>query len=227
MKLFQRGPRSRSSRLSVCQDGNRTLTSSRITKTYPKLDSIILNAGFQRTLDFTNPKSVSVDSARSELHTNYLSPLATVTAFLPHLTSVPGPASIYLVSSGLSLVPLPRCPNYCASKAALHSLAWTLRDQLSSKEETKHIRVVEIVPPAVQTELHSQQADLVAAGAAHFGVPLDAYANEVWGLMRSDEDLDEILIAQMKEMGFASVEDKKREVFRDMKLRMKRNGKSS
>lgn len=167
---------------------------------------------------------MSVDAARAELQTNYLSPLATVAAFLPHLTSVSGPASVYLVSSGLSIVPIARCPNYCASKAALHSFAWTLRDQLSSKQETKHIRVVEIVPPAVQTELHSRQPDLVAAGAAHFGVPLEAYADETWSLMRSDEALDEIIIEQMKGM-FGSVEDQKRKVFHDMNLRMKRNGK--
>ncbi|KAB5554370.1 short chain dehydrogenase [Coniochaeta sp. 2T2.1] len=197
---------------------------NKITSTYPKLDSIILNAGFQRTLDFTNPKSVSVDLARSELQTNYLSPLASVAAFLPHLTSLRGPAAIYLVTSGLSMVPISRCPNYCASKAALHSLAWTLRDQLANKDETRHVRVVEIVPPAVQTELHTQQPDLVAAGDAHFGVPLTAYADETWSLMRGDEELDEIMIAQMKET-FGTVEDRKREIFHDMNMRMKRNGK--
>lgn len=84
---------------------------SRITATYPQLDSIILNAGFQRTVDFTRPDSVSIPSITSELHTNYLSPLATVTAFLPHLVSLSSPASIYFVSSGLSLVPIARCPN--------------------------------------------------------------------------------------------------------------------
>lgn len=199
------------------------LTVPRITTAYPKLDSIILNAGFQRTIDFTNPTSVSIESAKSELQTNYLSPLATVAAFLPHLTAVSGPASIYLVTSGLSIVPISRCPNYCASKAALHSFAWTLREQLSSKQETKHIRVVEIVPPAVQTELHTQQPDLVAAGDANFGVPLKQYADETWDLMRGEDDLDEIMIAQMKER-FGSVEDQKRQVFHAMNMMMKKNG---
>ena len=199
------------------------LTCSRITSAYPKLDSIILNAGFQRTMDFTNPTSVSVESANSEMRTNYLSPLATVAAFLPHLTSLSAPASIYFVSSGLSIAPIARCPNYCASKAAVHSLAWTLREQLSDKVETKHVRVVEILPPAVQTELHSQQPDLVASGDAHVGVPLDAFVNETWSLMRSDEDLDEIMIAQMKEK-FGNLDDGRKEMFRAMATRLKRNG---
>lgn len=195
----------------------------RITTAYPKLDSIILNAGFQRTIEFTDPQSVSVESARLELQTNYLSPLASVAAFLPHLTALTVPASIYLVTSGLAIVPISRCPNYCASKAALHSFAWTLRDQLGRKQETSHVRVVEILPPAVQTELHSQQPDLVAAGDAHFGVPLKEYADETWALMRGDEELDEIMIAQMKEK-FGAVEDQKREIFHAMSAMMKRNG---
>ncbi|OIW23506.1 NAD(P)-binding protein [Coniochaeta ligniaria NRRL 30616] len=196
----------------------------KMTTTYPKLDSIILNAGFQQTLDFTNPQSVSVEAAKSELHTNYLAPVASVAAFLPHLTAVSGPASIYFVTSGLSLVPISRCPNYCASKAALHSFAWTLRDQLSNKQETKHVRVVEIVPPAVQTELHSRQPDLVAAGDANFGVPLKEYTDETWALMRSDEDLDEILIEQMKPT-FGNTEDQKRKVFHDMNSMIRKQGK--
>ena len=70
------------------------------------------------------------------MRTNYLSPLTTITAFLPHLTSLgpDNPAAIVLVTSGLAVVPMPRCPNYCASKAALHSLAWSLRAQLSAPD---------------------------------------------------------------------------------------------
>lgn len=105
----------------------------------------------------------------------------------------------------------------------MHSFAWTLRDQLSDKPETKHIRVVEIMPPAVQTELHTQQSDLVAAGDANFGVPLKDFADETWGLMRSGEDLDEIMIAQMKE-NFGHLDDGKRKLFHNMALRFKRNG---
>ncbi|KAK5659885.1 hypothetical protein OQA88_13348 [Cercophora sp. LCS_1] len=103
----------------------------RITETYPTLDSIVLNAGFQRSLDFTRPESVSLPTVNSELTTNYLSPLHMVTHFLPHLTSIaPAPASIVLVSSGLAVIPFPRCANYCATKAALHSLAWSSSSSL-------------------------------------------------------------------------------------------------
>jgi short-subunit dehydrogenase involved in D-alanine esterification of teichoic acids len=33
-------------------------------------------------------------------------------------------------TSGLALIPVPRCPNYCATKAALHQFILALRRQL-------------------------------------------------------------------------------------------------
>jgi short-subunit dehydrogenase involved in D-alanine esterification of teichoic acids len=189
----------------------------KITAAYPKLDSIILNAGLQRTLDFTKPDNVSLSAVTSEMTLNYLSPVHTVTHFLPHLTSLgpATPASIVLVSSGLAIIPLPRCANYCASKAAIHSLAWGLRAQLASPQspETHHIKVVEIIPPAVQTELHTLQPDLVASGQHKFGLPLEPYADETWGALKGEEEKDEILAAVHEEM-VGHVEDAKKEGFK-------------
>lgn len=86
---------------------------------------------------------------------------------------------------------MPRCPNYSASKAAIHSLAWSLRCQLSGPDSpaTHHVRVVEVIPPAVQTELHPQQEDLARLGQDRFGIGLDEYADETWAdLLRGDAD---------------------------------------
>ncbi|KAH7146351.1 hypothetical protein EDB81DRAFT_794958 [Dactylonectria macrodidyma] len=189
----------------------------KMTKTYPSLSSIVLNAGFQRTVDFTKPDALSLSSLSSEMTTNYLSPLHTVSLFLPHLISLgpETPTSIVLVSSGLSLVPMARCANYCATKSAIHSLAWTLRSQLSapSSPETQHIRVIEIIPPAVQTELHSSQPDLVKAGQTKIGVPLEEYANETWGLLNEETPHDEIVIKLVRER-WSTIEKEKLDAFR-------------
>lgn len=48
------------------------------------------------------------------------------------------------------MTPLARVPVYCATKAALHSFCQTLRHQLSGTS----IKVYEIIPPAVDTELN-------------------------------------------------------------------------
>lgn len=157
--------------------------------------------------------------------------------FLPHLIALgpSQPASIVLVSSGLAIVPIPRCANYCASKAAVHSLAWTLRSQLSgpASPHTNHIRVIEIVPPAVQTELHAQQPDVVAAGQSKIGVPLDMWADETWTAMRAsdgdggdgraiaggekggekDEWEDELMVSMARER-FGKIEEEKRKGFK-------------
>ena len=145
-----------------------------------------------------------------------------VSLFLPHLISLgktSTPASIVLVSSGLALVPASRCPNYCASKAAAHSLAWTLRSQLSAptSPETQHIRVIEIIPPAVQTELHSLQPDLVKMGQTAIGVPLEEYANETWNLMTAEEGTpnDEVKISLVRQR-WDQIEDNKRQAFQQM-----------
>ncbi|OBR07011.1 Short-chain dehydrogenase [Colletotrichum higginsianum IMI 349063] len=138
-----------------------------------------------------------------------------ITHFLPHLQSLrssitTSSCSIILVSSGLALVPIPRCPNYCATKSALHSLAWSLRAQLAAHGPSAHIRVVEVVPPAVRTELHSQQPDLVAAGQADFGMPLDEFTEETWAALLEGNE-DEIIVGPAK--NFAHVEMDRKKMF--------------
>jgi short-subunit dehydrogenase involved in D-alanine esterification of teichoic acids len=183
---------------------------------------VILNAGIQRTVDFTTPTSIDPTVLTRELSTNYTSPLMMVTHFLPHLQSrKPSPTSIVLVTSGLALVPMSRCPNYCATKAAVHSLAWTLRESLTGSESTNHISVVEVIPPAVQTELHSQQPELVKAGQAHIGMPLADCLEQAWeGL---EEGLDEVPIGAIRDR-FSSVEVEKKRMFRMMADMMKGQG---
>lgn len=116
-------------------------------------------------------------------------------------------------------MPLPRCANYCATKSALHSLAWSLRAQLGPVHP--HLRVVEIVPPAVQTELHTLQPELVAVGQADIGMPLGAFIDETWeALERWDEKEDEIMVKEVKG-NWGHVEDARRVAFGQLQERMK------
>ncbi|KAK3327006.1 hypothetical protein B0T19DRAFT_420580 [Cercophora scortea] len=206
---------------------------SKITTTYPTLDAVLLNAGFQRTLDFTNPTAISLPAVTAEVTTNYLSPVHTITHFLPHLFSLsPSPAAILLVSSGLAVIPFPRCANYSATKSAIHSLAWSLRSQLSGPDaaHAHHIRVIELLPPAVQTELHPLQPDLVAAGQDKIGIPLAMYVDETWADLICDEgegegdcESDEIAHTVHREK-LAVTEERKREGFRAFVAFMRRQG---
>ncbi len=53
------------------------------------------------------------------------------------------------VSSGLAFVPLRVSPTYNATKAAIHMLSESLRLQLDGTS----VELVELVPPAVRTDL--------------------------------------------------------------------------
>ncbi|KAI0152793.1 short chain dehydrogenase [Xylariaceae sp. FL1272] len=183
-----------------------------IIAAHPTLDCVVLNAGIQRTLNFAQPAQIDLERVQLEITTNYTSYISLITAFLPHLQSrSPAPASIIGVTSGLALVPLPRCANYCAVKAALHSLLWSMRYQLGNDEGSRHIKVIEVVPPAVQTELHLLQPDLVEQGLGHIGITIEEFIESAWaGLEKGDE---EILVGPLKE-GMGHLEDGRRVAFR-------------
>ncbi|KZT56125.1 NAD(P)-binding protein [Calocera cornea HHB12733] len=150
-----------------------------IIRSFPKLDCIILNAGIQRSLDFTKPEAIDLGKVDAELDTNYISVVHMLKYFLPHLLKQPQ-AAVVGVTSTLAMVPIPRCPNYCATKAALHQLLMMLRHQLRNT----NVKVIEIFPPGVKTELHlaMNQPDLV--NGADIGIPLDEFMEVAWtGLM--------------------------------------------
>lgn len=142
-----------------------------LTSTHPDLDLIFLNSGIQRPIDFTKPESIDLGVVQEEFVTNYLSPVAFTKAFLPHLLSRAKEgrtAGILYTTSGLALVPIPTVPNYCATKAAMHSMILTLRDQLAPTG----VKILELYPPAVQTELHGEHGK-------HIGMPLDEFTDAV------------------------------------------------
>ncbi|ORY68963.1 uncharacterized protein BCR38DRAFT_424876 [Pseudomassariella vexata] len=179
-----------------------------IVATYPSIDAVVLNSGIQRALDFTDPASIDLSLVQRELTTNYTSYISLITHLLPQLRSqAPKPTALLAITSGLALIPIPRVPNYCATKSALHSLCWSLRTQLYNHEGSKHIRVIEIAPPAVQTELHTQQ------GLDQFGMPLEKFTDEVWERLNKGDV--EIVVGRNRAQ-WESVEGARRKIYDDV-----------
>ena len=142
----------------------------------PGLNILVNNAGIQQRL------KVDQDDfwvqAQRELDINLAAPLHLAALFIPLLLHAPRPA-ILNVTSGLSFSPLANVPVYSATKAALHSYTLSLRQQLS----TTPIKVIEIIPPAVDT-------DLGGAGLHAFGVPLREFSAAVKkGLLAGDAEI--------------------------------------
>ncbi|KAI1385562.1 NAD(P)-binding protein [Hypoxylon trugodes] len=184
-------PGSSSAVLDITQLSSIPSFVSTITKEHPDLDCVILNAGIQRRFEFSQPESVDLTTFDDEFTTNYISFVHFVVAFLPFLQGLSKQGKethIVFVSTSLALLPtLVRCPGYCASKAALHSWITTVRQQLIDAGYA-NIKLTEVFPPAVQTELHDtkHQPDLVNGG--DLGMPLDQFIDAMYaGLEKGDQ----------------------------------------
>ena len=133
---------------------------------FPDVNVLVNNAGIQRRLDLTSTEDW--EKTRSEIEINLDAPIHLTQLFYKHFAAKDS-AAVFNVTSGLSFMPLANVPVYCATKAALHSFTLSLRWQL---KET-HVKVVEIIPPAVDT-------DLQAPGLHTFGVDVDEFADHVF-----------------------------------------------
>jgi uncharacterized oxidoreductase len=117
-----------------------------LTEKYPALDVLVNNAGIQQRMDVHGTDFWI--RTREELAINLEAPLHLCTILLPLLSRNKG-SCIINVSSGLAFVPMARAPVYCATKAAIHSFTQSLRVQVKKDG----IEVIEIIPPAVATDL--------------------------------------------------------------------------
>lgn len=120
---------------------------ARIDADFPALDLLFNNAGIFVFRNLTGGTEDLLELTR-ELEVNVAGPIRTVAVLVDRLRANKG--AIVNVSSGLAFVPIQAAPIYCATKAALHSYTMTLRQQLAGQVE-----VVELMPPAVRTELTS------------------------------------------------------------------------
>lgn len=160
---------------------------------YPELNVLVTMAGIMRVEDWHRPETF-LESAEDVVTTNVLGPIRLIGAFVEHLRTRPD-ATIVTVSSGLAFTPLKVTPSYNASKAAIHMLSESLRLQLADTS----VRVVELVPPSVQTDLLPGQAENDHA------MPLEEFITEVMGLFETQPDAREIQVERVKFLRYGEV----------------------
>lgn len=112
---------------------------------FPKLNILMNNAGIMTYRNLGVDEDLA--ALTSEIDINLSGPIRLVSALIGQIKANKG--TIINVSSGLAFVPLQAAPIYCATKAAMHSYTITLRQQL----EDHGVEVIELMPPAVKTEL--------------------------------------------------------------------------
>jgi len=175
--------------LNIEDPASITTVAGKLTAEHPKLNMLINNAGIMK------PDSVEgmIDDAlvASTVTTNLLGPIRMTSALIEHLKNQPEAAVAY-VTSGLAFVPLALTATYSATKAAMHSYALSQRFLL----KVTSVKVLEIAPPYVQTELMGPQMavdpramplkDFIEETIAVLGTNADEVLVERVGMLRNN-----------------------------------------
>lgn len=129
----------------------------KITSEHPELDCVINNAGVQRPFQILGPDyGFDLEKADMEIDTNIRGPMHLCVGLVPHFNGLPEGGVIMNVSSVLGYNPVSLVnPIYNGTKAFVHFFTMNLRSQL--REAGSKIKVVEIVPPTVETSLHRER----------------------------------------------------------------------
>lgn len=114
-----------------------------VAANHSDLTVLVNNAGIQNWMDVSDDDFF--EKANHEVITNVLAPIHLSSLFAK-LNSL---ETIINVTSGLAFVQLTKVPVYCATKAFFHSFTLSLRHQLKAK----NIEVIEMIPPALNTDL--------------------------------------------------------------------------
>ena len=131
----------------IAKDDDLAVLQKRIESDFPRLNILINNAAIMHIGDF-GASVEGTERIEEEVCTNLLAPMKLTSLLLP-LLQQQASAAIVIVSSGLAYVPVANVAVYCATKAALHSFAHSLRYQLRGTG----VKVFELLPPLVDTNL--------------------------------------------------------------------------
>src|SRR5262245_52127663 len=142
----QRHPRLRPVELDVTSEASASTVVEWLVTEYGGLDLLVNSAGVMVGGALTDP-SVGAAAAH-ELAVNLEGPIRMTRLALPLLTTA-SEGGVVFVSSGVALGAVPNFSVYTATKAALHSLARSLRAELAGTG----MRVFEVLPPVVDTDL--------------------------------------------------------------------------
>ncbi len=134
-----------------------------ISKNHGDVNVLVNNAGIQQRMALTDKDFYS--RAKEEITINIEAPVHLISLFM-QLKSL---NTIINVTSGLAFVPMTRVALYSATKSFLNSYTWSLQHLLKSK----NIEVLEIIPPALNT-------DLGGKGLHDDGLPVSVFIDAIF-----------------------------------------------
>ncbi|MBS1517736.1 MAG: SDR family NAD(P)-dependent oxidoreductase [Bacteroidetes bacterium] len=142
-----------------------------ISEEHKDLNVLVNNAGIQNWMQVTDEDFY--DKAKKEIAINIEAPVHLASLFVK-LVSLD---TVLNVSSGLSFAPLSKTPVYSATKAFVHSFTVSLRHLL----KPKNIEVIEIIPPALNT-------DLGGKGIHDFAPPVSGFIESVFEQLKEGKE---------------------------------------
>lgn len=149
---------------------------------YPTLNILINNAGIMEIDDAS--KSIDDDLISRTITTNLMGPIRLTGALVEHLKKQES-AAILIVSSVLGFTPMAMTAVYSSTKAALHSYSQSLRFKLRNTP----VRVLEVIPPWVRTDLLNSSEEPRA-------MPLDEFLKGTLDALATESD--EIMVPRAK-----------------------------
>jgi uncharacterized oxidoreductase len=168
--------------LDIADPASIRRVSAELISKYPNLNVLINNAGIMQIDDVAG--DVNDELIASTIATNLLGPIRLTGALVEHLKKQES-AAVLNVSSVLGFVPMAMAAAYSSTKAALHSYSQSLRFKLRNTK----VRVLEIIPPWVRTELLNSSEESRA-------MPLDEFLQETMEALGTDAD--EIMVARAR-----------------------------
>jgi uncharacterized oxidoreductase len=167
--------------LDIADPKSLQAVATRLIAEHPELNVLINNAGIM--LPDQAAGAIDDQLLTSTIATNLLGPIRLTSAFIDHIKGRRG--TIIYNTSVLGFVPLALAAVYSATKAALHSYVLSQRFLL----QKSGVRVLEIAPPWVRTELMNSQE-------AKEAMPLDQFIAETMQILGTNAD--EILVEAAK-----------------------------
>ncbi|MFI5163911.1 MAG: SDR family oxidoreductase [Bacteroidia bacterium] len=161
-----------------------------VSEKHSDVNVLVNNAGIQNWMQVTDANFFT--RVKEELAINVEAPLHLCNLFMNHKKL----ETIINVTSGLSFAPLVKVPVYSATKAFFHSFTLSLRHMLKAK----NIEVIELIPPALNT-------DLGGKGLHDQAPPVSAFIESAFAQLK--EGKTEITFGFSENMVKASAEDLK------------------
>jgi uncharacterized oxidoreductase len=164
-----------------------------VSSNFKDINILVNNAGIQRMANLRKGTRDLFDG-EDEIEINLTAPIHLSAYFIPLLLKRKE-AAIVNISSGLGFVPIASMPVYCATKAAIHSFSLSLRHQLKDTS----IKVFEIIPPIVDTELDKGARG--ERGQQDRGIPPSEVARATLKALENDEYEVAVGMAENLRMG--------------------------